>query len=123
MLQQTPRTSDIDNGECSHLVPDAGEMAAVTHVVDGHGPPGCHARPLTARDGLCAAHSRPVHSFTMASQCDVGIHCFMPSCCTFEDVEIVTVVGSRSKLVQCTRNHRRYNFHHWADVGRASARP
>ena len=27
MLQQTPRTSDIDSGEWSHLVPDAGEMA------------------------------------------------------------------------------------------------
>ena len=36
MLQQTPRTSDIDNGEWSHLVPDAGEMAARAHVVDGH---------------------------------------------------------------------------------------
>ena len=35
MLQQTPRTSDIDNGEWSHLAPDAGEMAARAHVVDG----------------------------------------------------------------------------------------
>ena len=63
MLQQTPRTSDIDYGECSHLVPDAGEMAAVAHVVDGRGPPGGHARPLTARDGLCAVYGRPVHPF------------------------------------------------------------
>ena len=93
MLQQTPRTSDIDNGECSHLVPDTGEMAAVAHVVDGHGPRGGHARPLTACDDLCAAHSRPVHPFSMASPCGVGIHCFMPSCCTFEDVELVNVIG------------------------------
>ena len=92
MLQQTPRTSDIDNGEWSHLAPDAGEMAARAHVVDGHGPCGGHVSPLSACGGLCAAHRRPVHPFSMSAQSGVGIHCFMPRCCTSEDVEIVNVV-------------------------------
>ena len=65
MLQQTPRTSDIDNGECSHFVTDAGGIATVAHVVDGHDPCGGHARPLSACDGLCAAHGRPVHGSAM----------------------------------------------------------
>ena len=93
MLQQTPRTSDIHSGEWSHLVPDADEMAARAHVVGSRGPLGGHASPLAACGGLCAAHSRPVHPFSMAAQSGAGIHCFMPSCCTFEDVEIVNVVG------------------------------
>ena len=123
MLHQTPRASDIDNGECTHFVTDAGEMAPVAHVVDGHDPRGGHARPLSACDGLFAAHGRPVHPFSMAAQCGIGIHCFMPRCCTSEDVEIVNVVGWRPKLYQCTRNHQSFNFTHCADIGRASARP
>ena len=93
MLQQTPRTSDIDNGEWSHLVADAGEMAARAHVVGSRGPRGGHASPLSACGGLCAAHGRPVHPFSMEAQSGSGTHGFMPSCCTFEDVEIVNVVG------------------------------
>ena len=113
MLQQTPRTSDIDSGEWSHLVTDAGDMAARAHLIGSRGPHGGHASPLAACGVLCPAHSRPVHPynpFTMALLSGVGIHCFMLSCCTFEDVEIVNVVGPRPKLVQCTRNHKRYNF-------------
>ena len=122
MLQQTPRTSDIGNGECSHLVPDAGEMAAAAHVVDGYGPPGGHARQLTARDSLCAAHCRPVHSFTMASQCGIGIHYFMQMSSTSEDVESDCGRVSKIHAHSGTRRHRRYNFSQWADIGRASAR-
>ena len=123
MLQQTSRTSDTDGGECSDLVTDAHAMATVAHVVDGNGPRGGHARLLSVCDDLCAACSRPVHPFAMAAQCGIGIHCLMPSCCTSEDVEIVNVTVSKIQARHGTRNHRLYNFHHWADVGRASARP
>ena len=92
MLQQTPRTSDIDSGEWSHLVTYAGEMAARAHVVGSHGPRGGHASPISACDAPCAAHSSPVHPFSMVAQCGVGIHCLMLSCCTSENVEIVNVV-------------------------------
>jgi len=123
MLQQTPRTSDIDNGECSHHVPDAGERDAGAHTTDYIGPCGCHARPLSAAGARWTGQITPVHPSCLCKRHRAGCHWEKQTNCTSESVEIVNVVGLRPKLVQCTRNHQHYNFPQWADVGRASARP
>ena len=123
MLQQTPRTSDIDNGECSHHVPDAVEMDASAHATDYRDPYGCHARPLSAAGALWTAQITPVHPPCLCERHRAGCHWEKQTDCTSESVEIVNVVVLRPKLYHATRHHQRYNFTQCADVGRASARP
>ena len=101
--------NDIDDGECLHLVPDAGEMAAVattTVHVEAMQDPSPHA-------AVCVLLNNQMRSVVSARR-----QSCTDRCCTCEDVEIVNVVVLHSKLLRCTRNLQRYNFTQRVDVGR-----
>ena len=74
-------------------------------------------RSLHAAVCVLLTADQSIHSLS-----GVGIHCFMLSCCTFEDVEIVNVVGPRPKLVQTMRRRRRNKNAQRRDILRAQLR-